>query len=121
MIEASLLIGNHFLVNTNHSILNMKYPVLGAPEYKGMISTTYNNGNWHARVSLQQISRLFKVIAPEAEKQRFTLLNANIRYDFTKHIRLTLRGENLLGQRYEVIKGYPMPKETFVCGLAIQM
>ncbi|MCF0191484.1 MAG: TonB-dependent receptor [Marinilabiliaceae bacterium] len=120
-IEASLLIGNHFLVNTNHSILNMKYPVLGAPEYKGMISTTYNNGNWHARVSLQQISRLFKVIAPEAEKERFTLLNANIRYDFTKHIRLTLRGENLLGQRYEVIKGYPMPKATFVCGLAIQM
>jgi iron complex outermembrane receptor protein len=38
-----------------------------------------------------------------------------------KCLGLWVKGENLLAQKYEVIKGYPMPRATFMAGVNITL
>ena len=38
-------------------------------------------------------------------------------YRLAEWLSLYLKGENLLAQRYEIMKGYPMPKATFMGGI----
>ena len=54
------------------------------------------------------------------EKQEdFTLLNATVGYQALDWLRLWAKGENLLGQKYEINAGYPMPKATFMGGVSL--
>jgi iron complex outermembrane receptor protein len=51
------------------------------------------------------------------QKEDFCLLNVCVNYALTPSLRLWLRGENLLAQRYEINQGYPMPRATFMGGV----
>lgn len=119
-VEAAWQINGNWRLETNHSMLNMKYHVLAAPEYKGMLGVRYVNGKFNGGLNVQQLAGLFTAIGANEHKENATLVNLDLGYDLSKSMKLWMRGENLLGEKYEVIKGYPMPKATFMGGMTIR-
>ncbi len=118
-MEADWRISNHWTVNTNHSLLHMKHPVIASPTYKGFLGANCHYGQWTIAAGLQYISGLYTAVGDEEQKEHFCLLNLSVNYAACKGIGLWLRGENLLAQKYEVNLGYPMPRATFMSGISI--
>lgn len=116
-LEADYRINSHWTVNTNHSLLHMEQPVVAAPTYKGFVGADYRCGPWVVNAGLQYIGGLYTAVGAAEQKEDFCLLNVCVNYALTPSLRLWLRGENLLAQRYEINLGYPMPRATFMGGV----
>ena len=56
---------------------------------------------------------------PAETEESFVLVNADAAFRLTENISLSVRGENLLAQRYEINAGYPMPRATVTGGINI--
>lgn len=111
-------IDNHWSISNNYSYLHMTNAVVGAPEWKAWLGARYAQGRWSANVGVQYIDGLYTQTSPE-EKEHYIMLNATVDYKVCKAINLWCRGDNLLAQKYETIKGYPMPRATFMGGVDI--
>lgn len=120
-LEADYRIDNHWRINTNHSLLHMKHPVIAAPIYKGFAGATFDQSAWSVNIGLQYFGGLYTAVGKEEKQENFCLLNATAHYRLHKNIGLWLRGENLLAQQYEFIAGMPMPKATFMGGVSIDL
>ncbi len=116
-LEASYRIDSHWAVNTNHSFLHMENPVLAAPEYKGFLGASFTHDKWNVAAGVQYINGLYTVTGANEKKEDFCLLNATVSYSLLDNLRLWVRGENLLAQKYEINAGFPMPKATFMAGV----
>lgn len=119
--DASYRVNSHLSLTTNHSFLHMKYHVLGAPEYKSYAGARYNQGKWSITAGLQYLDGLFTEVETEDIKENVCLLNVAVDYRLTRNITLWASGENLLAQRYEINRGYPMPRATFMGGVKIRI
>ena len=71
-------------------------------------------------LGVMQIAGLYTLIGTNAHKENYTMVNANVSYQFLKALGLWLRGENLLAQRYEINAGFPMPRATFMAGVNLK-
>ncbi len=111
---------NHLSLSTNHSLLHMHRKVIAAPEYKGYLGGEWRQGKWQAGLGVMQIAGLYTLIGTNAHKENYTMVNANVSYQFLKALGLWLRGENLLAQRYEINAGFPMPRATFMAGVNLK-
>lgn len=120
-LELEYRIDGHWTLNTNHSLLHMKHKIIAAPEYKGFLGASCTYGKWNAGCGIQYLSGLYTSVDPEEHKENFCLLNATVGYALCKNLRLWVRGENLLAQRYEINFGYPMPRATFMGGININL
>lgn len=122
-IEADLqwAINAHWSVTTNHSWLHMKQVVVAAPTYKGYVGANYQSQSWGVHVGLTQVAGLYTAIVDNEQKENFTLLNATIDYHLNRHITFWVKGDNLLGQHYQLVLGNPMPKATFMGGVKISL
>ncbi len=127
-IEAQYCIDSHWSLNTNHSFLHMKNPIIAAPVYKGFLGANYRHCKWSVIAGLQYISGLYTAYTPPSQggagdgseqKENFCLLNATVNYALSQNVGLYLRGENLLAQKYEINLGYPMPRATFMGGVSL--
>lgn len=115
-LEATWKVSSVLTLTTNHSYLNIDKPIIGAPEYKGFLGADLHLGRLTAGLTLQQLSGLY---ISDTEKENYTLLGANVSYRATDFLRVWARGENLLCQSYEVMKGFPMPRATFMAGVSL--
>ena len=120
-LEAEYRIDSHWSVNTNHSLLHMKNPVVAAPTYKGFLGANFNYQKWSVIAGLQYLNGLYTAVGKDEQKENFCLLNATVNYALCKNVGLWLRGENLLAQSYEINLGYPMPRATFMGGVNINI
>ena len=120
-LEAEYRIDSHWSVNTNHSLLHMKNPVVAAPTYKGFLGANFNYQKWSIIAGLQYLNGLYTAVGKDEQKENFCLLNATVNYALCKNVGLWLRGENLLAQSYEINLGYPMPRATFMGGVNINI
>ena len=68
---------------------------------------------------LTQVAGLYTAVGSDETKTDFTLLNVTVDYRLCKNVKLWVKGDNLLGQRYEIVAGNPMPKATFMAGVAL--
>ena len=118
--ELQYRINSHWTLNTNHSWLDMRQPVLSAPKYKSLAGVTMSYGRWRANVGLTEVCGLYTAIGDNEHTEAFTLLNATVSYAICHPVTLWLKGDNLLAQRYEYIAGMPMPKATFMAGLNLE-
>lgn len=119
--EASWRINGHWQVNTNHSLLRMQNPVLGAPEYKGYLGGRMHYGKWSASLGLMQLCGLYTTVGNNPKKTHATLLHATLNYQVLPWLQFWARGDNLLAQRYEIMAGYPMPRATFMAGVRVRI
>lgn len=97
----------------------MTYKIRSAPEHKFYLSGNYTKNRWNVCSGIQYIGNLYTQISPHLVKESFILWNARINYQILKGLILFLRGENLLGQSYEIIAGYPMPDTTVFGGVQL--
>ncbi|MCM1034617.1 MAG: TonB-dependent receptor [Paludibacter sp.] len=100
----------------NYSFLHMKYPVLAAPEHKFYAGLHYRREAFGVSTGLQYVAGLYKVLGDIPEKENFLLWNIQGEYRIWKGLRVFLRADNILAQRYEIIKGFPMPRATLQGG-----
>ncbi|MCR5276105.1 MAG: TonB-dependent receptor [Bacteroidales bacterium] len=120
-LEASWFIDSHWTLNTNHSYLKMRNPIIAAPTYKGYLGVDYNINKWVANLGLQYIHGLYTAVGAQEAKENFCLLNLAVSYRLNETITLWVRGENLLAQQYEINLGFPMPGATFMGGISISL
>ena len=118
--ELQYRINSHWTLNTNHSWLDMRQPVLSAPKYKSHAGVMMSYGRWRANVGLTEVCGLYTAIGDNEHTEAFTLLNTTVSYALCHPVTLWLKGDNLLAQRYEYIAGMPMPKATFMAGLNLE-
>ena len=116
-LEGIYRINNHWGVSTNHSFLHMENKIVAAPQYKGFAGANFTQGKWSVVAGLQYIDGLYTAVGENSKKENFWLLNTTVNYSVLKNLRLWVKGENLLAQRYEINAGYPMPKATFMGGV----
>jgi len=107
----------HLHFSANYSLPDMTYKILTAPEHKFYISGNYAKNRWNVSTGIQYIGNLYTQTTPPSVKESFILWNARISYQALKGLNLFLRGENLLGQSYEIMVGYLMPKATVFGGI----
>lgn len=116
-LEGSWRINDNWTVNTNHSFLHMETKVVAAPEYKGFLGATFNKCKWSVNAGVMYVNGLYTAVGATEKKENFCLVNATVKYQLLKNLRLWVRGENLLAQKYEINAGFPMPKATFMGGV----
>ncbi len=119
-IDLQYHINRHWSINTNHSWLDMRYPVVSAPKYKGYLGASMRYGRWSGSAGLMHVCGLYTAVGENSTTEDFTLLNATVGYAASKHARLWIKGENLLARKYEYMAGMPMPRATFMCGVNVE-
>lgn len=122
-LAADCRLGRHFALNANYSYLRQSRHLLATPRHKLYAEGTYAAGRLAATLGCQWVGHLLTQIATQSQPERhdsYVLLSARAAYRVAQPVRLFLRGENLLAQRYEINAGYPMPKATFTGGVQLQ-
>lgn len=107
-------------LTANYSWLHMKYPVVAAPEHKAFCGIDFAVGRWRASTGVQYVGGLYTGTDP-VRRESFVLWNADAAFGITRWMEVFVRGENLLGQRYEINAGYPMPRATVLGGIAVKL
>jgi outer membrane cobalamin receptor len=111
--------GEVWTFTANYSWLDMKYPVVAAPEHKLFAGANFSKGKWMVSTGLQYVAGLYTSVGPD-KRENFLLWNMRGSYRFCKTASLFLKGENLLAQSYEINAGYPMPKATVMGGFDLR-
>ena len=98
----------------------MENPVVGAPEHKLFGGLHFTSGKWSANTGLQYINGLYTEVGQESStKETYLLWNLTGAYQWNRYVQLFVKGENLLGQHYEINAGFPMPKATCMGGVTV--
>lgn len=121
-IEAQVTyrINIHWSADANYSYLNMKRPVLAAPEHKLYAGLYFTRNRWNISTGVQYIAGLYTSTVPETT-ENFVLWDLRGLFRVTSRLTVWARGENLLAQHYEINAGYPMPKATAMAGININL
>lgn len=121
-LESRYIITDHLSANANYSYLNMKNPVLSAPEHKLYAEIDWLKNRSRFTTGIQYVSGLYTDITPgNLQQENYTLWNARYGFTINKNISLYIKGENLLNCKYETLAGYPMPGATVMCGIKIHL
>lgn len=120
-ISSKIQVSKAINVSGNYSYLNMKYALLGAPKHKLYIGANFTKERWNASTGVQIVSKLYTLIMPEEQTVSLNLWNARVNYKASSWLTVFAKGENLLGEEYEMNAGYPMPQTTLFGGLRIQL
>lgn len=116
-VELGYRVDSHLSLNTNHSWLYMKHPVVSAPKYKDYVGINYSLRRFYANVGLTHVRGLYTRVGDDEHTENFSLLGCTVGYHLGDNVKLWTRGDNLLAQKYEYIDGMPMPRATFMCGV----
>lgn len=117
--ELSYRIGDAWSVEANYSWLDMKYPVVAAPEHKLYGGAAWTFRRWSVSTGIQYISGLYTSVTPKVVES-FVLWDLDVSFRVARGVNLYARGENLLAQHYEINLGYPMPRATVAGGVNVQ-
>jgi outer membrane cobalamin receptor len=107
-------------VNITYSYINMKSPVYATPKHHIFLSCRYAWNRFAFMASVQYINHLDTDASKVVYFQDYTLLNAKISYRVWKYAELFISGENLLNQKYETNRYYPMPGVTAFGGVNLK-
>ena len=110
-----------FSISANYSYLNMKNPIIAAPEHKLYAGVDFSKNRWRASLGTQYIDGLYTFITKDSNiQENFVLLNASVSYRISKQVEIYAKGDNLLNQKYEINLGFPMPGATIMGGVNIK-
>lgn len=124
-ISSKLQVTEALNLSGNYSYLDMTYALLGAPKHKLYFGGNFKKDRWSFSTGIQIISKLYTAIKSkqvlEDKTTSFNLWNARVNYKANSWLTVFAKGENLLGEKYEMNAGYPMPKTTVFGGLRIHI
>lgn len=119
-LEASYKATESIALSTNYSYLHMDNPSTASPEHKLYVGVNYTKQRLSCQTSLQYIGNLYIATSPE-ETENYLLWNLRATVNATDWLKIFARGENLLAQKYQINKGFPMPKATIFAGIEISL
>lgn len=105
----------------SYSYINMERPLFATPKNNLFLSGTYRWEKLRFNCSFQQVSDLNNDATGLINLVSYSLLNTKVAWSINRHLELTLSGENLLGQKYEPNRYYPMPLTTFFGGINLYL
>lgn len=114
--EIAWKISPSWSVEASYSYLHLRYPIAAAPEHKLYTGVNFAKGRWAVSTDVMYVGGLITQTKP-LEKEDFVLWNAHITFRVTRWMKIFAKGENLLGQHYEINAGFPMPKATAMGGI----
>ena len=117
-LEAQYRPCRNLTLDGNYSYLHMDSPLLAAPENKAYLGARYLLQALEFSAGVQFVEGLYTNI-DTPKREHFTLLNAALGYHLLPQLKLWVRGENLLAQRYEINEGFPMPRATVMAGIHV--
>lgn len=104
----------------SYSYIHMEKPLFATPKNNLFLSGTYRWERFRFNASFQNISDLNNDATGKVNLVSYSLLNAKAAWSAGRHVEFTLSGENLLGQKYEPNRYYPMPLTTIFAGVNLQ-
>ena len=107
-------------LDANYSFLHMSTAQEGAPEHKAYFGLTWQKQKFAVSPSILYLAGLHTQTGDESAEHAM-LLNLTASYKPIRNICIFARGENLLAQKYEVVKGFPMPRATFMAGVELSL
>jgi len=100
----------HLSFNFTYCYINMETPVYATPKSNLFLSGTYSLNKFKFSASVQQVNHLNTVSNGTTPYfQNYTLINAKVSYKVWKYAEIFINGTNLLNQKYESNRYYPMP------------
>jgi iron complex outermembrane receptor protein len=105
----------------SYSYIHMQKPLFATPKNNLFLSGTYHWEKFRFNCSFQHISDLNNDASGRINLVSYNLLHAKAAWSLNKHLEFTLSGENLLGQKYEPNRYYPMPLTTLFVGLNLKL
>ncbi|MBQ7773438.1 MAG: TonB-dependent receptor [Bacteroidales bacterium] len=119
-VEFAYSFASPFRIDANYSWLDMKNPVAGAPEHKLYLGGTYWSRKWNVSSGVQYVADLYKS-SSAGDTENFLLWDAKVSYNVLEKFSVWARCENILGQEYEIMAGYPMPGTTVMFGVNVAL
>ncbi len=104
-----------------YSYINMEKPLFATPKNNLFLSGTYRWDKFRLNCSFKQITDLNNDVSGKVNLINYSLLNAKAAWIINRHLEFTVSGENLLGQKYEPNRYYPMPLTTVFAGISLQL
>ena len=101
----------------SYSYIHMDSPLFATPKNNLFLSGTYRWDKFRINCSFQQISDLNNDATGKVNLISYSLLNTKATWMMNRHVEFSLSGENLLGQKYEPNRYYPMPLTTVFAGV----
>jgi iron complex outermembrane receptor protein len=122
-LQASYRVSAALSFTANYSLLKTDVATEAAPENKVFVEGSYSLARLKLTAGVESVGGLVRVGAAEGDaKEGYTLLDAKASYLFgskEKGVNVFLKGENLTGVHYEILKGFPMPRATVMGGIDI--
>ncbi len=119
-LSADYRLSSHWKMNANYSFLHMEHPVIAAPEHKAYVGVHTHYGPLSFNTGFQYIAGLHTTAGDGGEEEDFLLWNLTANYRLSSSVTFFAKGENLLGQCYEINYGFPMPGATFMGGVSVE-
>jgi len=105
----------------SYSYIHMENPLFATPKNNLFLGGTYRWQKFRFNGSYQQISDLNNDATGKINLVSYSLLNAKATWSLNRHLEFSLSGENLLGQKYEPNRYYPMPLTTIFASINLQL
>jgi len=103
-------------VEANYSYLHTSAHITCAPRHKLYAGADFTTGRLELNAGLMYFARLMTDENSDA-RSHAALLHVTATWKAAAGLKLYVRGDNLLAQRYETYKGFPMPRTTFNGGV----
>ena len=108
-------------VSLSYSYIHMKSPLFATPKHNLFIGGRYNLKKMSFTANIHQINDLDTDATAITKLESYTLLNAKMVYHVTSNLEIFASAENLLNQRFEINRYYPMPGTTSFVGLNLKL
>ena len=112
---------NNLTLNSNYSYLYMNTPITGSPKNKFYAGMTYRPGKFTLNAGTQVIDKLYLATGTNGQTSDYTLINARVAYRPQNKLEVFIKGDNLLGKKYETMLGFPMPGAIFMGGISLDL
>jgi iron complex outermembrane receptor protein len=111
-------------LHANYTFIDMKNPLPGTPEHNLFLTGTCSYRKFTFMLKLQNIFNLYNDTGEgtvEVIEKAYNILGTRIGYRVNKFMDVYLYGNNLLNQKYQINKGYPMPGVTLFAGVNLKL
>lgn len=111
--ELSAVVKQSLRLNLSYSLLKMERKLLSSPEHKLCAGVGYHRKLFSVSSSLQYVVGLYTELPTadsRGQEESFVLWDLRAETTLKHWMKMWLKVDNLLNQRYEINRGFPMPK-----------
>ncbi|MBR4264748.1 MAG: TonB-dependent receptor [Bacteroidales bacterium] len=108
-------------IKANYSYLYMDQPVTCAPEGKFYAGGFFHYDKFSSNIGIENISGLYITTGENPEKENYTLVNFDFSFQALKWMKIFVKAENILNEKYSTYADFPMPGTTFMGGIALNL